>query len=149
MTVLAFDPLLSADDIRARGAEPASFEELIAHADIITIHTPLTGTTRNLIDSNALAKSKPGLRIVCAARGGVIDEAALLDALNSGQVASAALDVFVTEPPGLTPLVCHPHVIAIPHIGAQTVEAQARAAADIATEVLAALSGKPLRWRVA
>ena len=149
MIVIAYDPNLPDDDIRARGAEPTSFEELLVRADIITIHTPLTSTTRNLIDSSALAKGKPGMRIVCAARGGVIDESALLDALNSGQVASVALDVFTAEPPGLTSLVSHPHVIAIPHIGAQTVEAQARAAADIATEVLAALDGKSLRWRVA
>ena len=113
MTVIAFDPLLSDDDIRARGAEPASFEVLMSQADIITIHTPLTSATRNLIDSNALAKAKPGLRIVCAARGGVIDEAALLDALNSGQVASAALDVFAdrTARPDSPrqPPACHRH----------------------------------------
>jgi D-3-phosphoglycerate dehydrogenase len=79
----------------------------------------------------------------------VIDEDALLDALNNGMVAGAALDVFAQEPPGLTALVAHPNVIATPHIAAQTVEAQERAAQDIATEVVAALRGDPLRWRVA
>jgi D-3-phosphoglycerate dehydrogenase len=88
------------------------------------------------------------VRIVCAARGGIIDEAALLAALNSGKVAGAGLDVFATEPPGATDLIKHPHVIVTPHIGAQTVEAQARAAEDIANEVLAALRGEPLRWKV-
>ena len=91
---------------------------------------------------------KRGVRLICTARGGLIDETALLGALESGQVAGAALDVFTHEPPGLTALVSHQNVIATPHIGAQTVEAQQRAAVDIAVEVLAALNGKPLRWRV-
>jgi D-3-phosphoglycerate dehydrogenase len=88
------------------------------------------------------------MRLICAARGGVIDEEALLEALNSGQVAGAALDVFFKEPPGATTLISHPNVIATPHIGAQTEEAQARASADIASEVLAALRGEVLRWRI-
>jgi D-3-phosphoglycerate dehydrogenase len=92
---------------------------------------------------------RDGVRIVSTARGGIIDEPALLEALNNGKVAGAALDVFAKEPPGLTDLVAHPRVIASPHIGAQTTEAQSRAAEDIAEEVLAALRGKPLRWRVA
>ena len=97
----------------------------------------------------SFAKMKDGVRLVCAARGGVIDETALLDALNSGKVAGAGLDVFATEPPGESALASHPRVVATPHVGAQTVEAQARAAADIANEVLAALKGEELRWRVA
>jgi D-3-phosphoglycerate dehydrogenase len=92
---------------------------------------------------------KDGVRIVCAARGGIIDESALLNALNSGKVAGAALDVFEKEPPGLTELVSHPRVIATPHIGAQTVEAQSRASEDVANEVLSALRGESLRWKVA
>jgi D-3-phosphoglycerate dehydrogenase / 2-oxoglutarate reductase len=92
---------------------------------------------------------KNGVRMVCAARGGVIEEAALLEGLNSGKVAAAGLDVFAAEPPGLTDLVAHPRVVCTPHIGAQTVEAQVRAAEDIASEIVAALQGKPLRWRVA
>jgi D-3-phosphoglycerate dehydrogenase len=91
---------------------------------------------------------KDGVRIVSAARGGIIDEAALLNALNSGKVTGAALDVFENEPPGLTETVSHPRVIATPHIGAQTAEAQSRASEDIANEVLAALQDKPLRWKV-
>jgi D-3-phosphoglycerate dehydrogenase len=97
----------------------------------------------------AFSQMKDGVRIVSTARGGIIDEAALLEALNSGKVARAALDVFEKEPPGLTDLIAHPRLIASPHIGAQTVEAQSRAAEDIASEVLAALRGESLRWKVA
>jgi D-3-phosphoglycerate dehydrogenase len=87
--------------------------------------------------------------IIDAARGGIVDEDALLVALDSGKVAGAALDVFTVEPPGLTALVSHPKVICTPHVGAQTVEAQARAGYDIATEIAAALKGEMLRWKVA
>ena len=91
---------------------------------------------------------KRGAFLICVARGGLIDETALLNALESGQIAGAALDVFATEPPGLTALVAHPNVVATPHVGAQTAEAQVRAAVDIAEEVLAALKGEPLRWKI-
>lgn len=149
MKIIAFDPQLSDDEIRARGGDPVSFDKLLASADFITIHTPLTNETRGIINAAAIARMKDGVRIICAARGGVVDEAALLEGLNSGKVAAAGLDVFATEPPGESALTSHPHVVATPHIGAQTVEAQARAAADIASEVLAALNGESLRWRVA
>ena len=92
---------------------------------------------------------KNGVRIIQVARGGVIDEAALLAALKSGKVAGAALDVYEREPPGDSPLVTHPKVVSTPHIAAQTFEAQRRAAKDIADEVLAALEDRPLRWQVA
>jgi len=149
MTILAYDPLLPADVIRQRGGEPVTLDDLLARSDIITLHLPLDESTRNLINAEAFAKMKDGVYLICAARGGIIDEAALLQALESGKVAGAGLDVFATEPPGATPLVTHPRVVCTPHIGAQTVEAQTRAAEDIANEVLAALQGKPLRWRVA
>jgi D-3-phosphoglycerate dehydrogenase / 2-oxoglutarate reductase len=149
MSVLGYDPLIAADEITRRGAEPVSLDTLYARADFITLHLPLTADTRNMINADAFAKMKNGVRIVCAARGGIIDEAALLDALNEGNVAGAALDVFATEPPSKTDLVSHSRMIATPHIGAQTVEAQVRAADDIAAEVLAALKGESLRWRVA
>jgi len=149
MEILAYDPLLPAEAIRLRGGEPVSLDELLRRADMITLHVPLDENTRNLLNAEAFAKMKDGVYIICAARGGVIDEDALLQALNSGKVAGAGLDVFATEPPGATALVTHPKVVCTPHIGAQTVEAQTRAAEDIATEVLAALEGKPLRWRVA
>lgn len=149
MSVIAYDPLLTPEAIRKRGAEPVSLDDLYGLSDFISLHIPLTDETRNLLSAPAFDQMKPGVRIVCAARGGVIDEPALLAALESGKVSSAALDVFTAEPPGLTPLVGHPHVIAVPHIGAQTVEAQGRAALDISTEVLSALQGQPLRWKVA
>ncbi len=149
MNVIGYDPYLPAEEIQKRGGTPATFDELLAKSDIITLHIPLTPDSRGLLNADAFAKMKDGVRIVCAARGGVIDEDALLKALESGKVAAAGLDVFVAEPPGLTALVSHPHVVCTPHVGAQTVEAQIRAANDIATEVLAGLKGEPLRWKVA
>ncbi len=149
MKVVAYDPCLSADQIKERGAEPVTLDELLSQSDVITLHVPLNDETRNMLNAEAFAKMKDGVRIVCAARGGVINEEALVAAIDSGKVAGAALDVFATEPPGSTPLVNNPKVICTPHIGAQTVEAQQRAAADISSEVLASLRGESLRWRVA
>ena len=148
MDVLGYDPLLSPEEIRGRVAEPVDRDELLARADFISLHLPLTPETRGLLDADQFARMKDGARIVCAARGGIIDEAALLAALESGKIAGAALDVFESEPPGGTDLVRHPKVIATPHVGAQTAEAQSRAAEDIAHEVLNALKGKKLRWKV-
>ncbi len=149
MHITGHDPYLSPEALQAKGAAPAaSLEDLYAQADYISYHVPLTPETRGSVGADAFARMKPGVRIICTARGGVINEQALLDALENGQVAGAALDVFNQEPPGLTPLVAHPRVLATPHIGAQTEEAQTRAAEDIATEILAALNGQPLRWRV-
>ena len=149
MNVIAYDPLISEDDIKQRGAEPVSIQDLFAWSDFISLHLPLDVQTRDFIGPLAFSQMKDGVRIVCAARGGIIDESALLDALNHGKVAGAALDVFGQEPPGLTETVSHPRVIATPHIGAQTAEAQSRAAEDIAHEVLSALRGESLRWKVA
>ncbi|RJP50165.1 MAG: hypothetical protein C4583_11075 [Anaerolineaceae bacterium] len=148
MGVLGYDPLLSPEEIRGRTAEPVDRDELLARSDFISLHLPLTSETRGLLDSDQFAKMKDGARIVCAARGGIIDEPSLLAALESGKIAGAALDVFESEPPGATELVKHPKVIATPHVGAQTAEAQSRAAEDIAHEVLNALRGKKLRWKV-
>jgi len=149
MQSMGYDPLLDDNEIARRGAQPVSLHELFECADFITLHVPLTEATRGLIDAASLACMKRGVYIVCTARGGIIDEAALLAALDAGHVAGTALDVFAQEPPGLTKLVEHERVIATPHIGAQTAEAQARAAVDIAHEVLRALRGEKLRWRVA
>ncbi len=150
MKIVGYDALDAARQAFAeKGFEVVdSLDELYPQVDYLTLHIPLTPQTRNLIDGQALGKMKPGVRLICAARGGVIDETALLGALESGHVAGAALDVFATEPPGLTALVAHPNVVCTPHIGAQTVEAQDRAAVDIATEVIAALKGETLRWKV-
>lgn len=148
MTVLGNDTLVSTDAILQRGAEPVIKNELFARCDFISLHVPLNSETRGMINGQTLGLMKRGVRLICTARGGVIDETALLGALESGKVAGAALDVFAKEPPGLTALVAHPNVIATPHISAQTAEAQARAAVDIATEVLAALRGETLRWQI-
>jgi len=148
MNLVAYDPFLDEAAIKGRGAEPVAIQDLFAWSDFISLHLPRNVQTRDMIGRQAISEMKAGVRIVCAARGGIIDEAALLEALNDGRVAGAALDVFATEPPGATELVRHPRVIATPHIGAQTREAQIRAAQDIAAEVLAALQGRALRWRV-
>jgi len=148
MRVLGHDPLLSEDELLRRGTEPISFDRLLRESDYICLHLPLTDETRGLIGRETLQRLKPGARLISAARGGIIDEAALLEALESGHLAGAALDVYAEEPPGELPLRRHPNVVLTPHIGAQTREAQSRAALDIAGEVLAALRGEPLRWRV-
>lgn len=148
MSVLGYDPLLPQEVIRQRGAEAVSLQELYARSDMISLHLPLTPEMRGMLSGQSFGQMKRGVRLVCTARGGIIDETALLGALESGQVAGAALDVFAKEPPGLTALVAHPNVIATPHISAQTVEAQVRAAEDIACEVLSALRGESLRWKV-
>ncbi len=149
MNVLGYDPLLTPDEIRGRVAEPVDRDELLARSDFVSLHLPLLPETRGMFNAEQFARMKDGARIVCAARGGIIDEAALLAAIEAGKIAGAALDVFASEPPGATDLVKHPRVIATPHVGAQTAEAQSRAAEDIAHEVLAALRGEKLRWKVA
>jgi D-3-phosphoglycerate dehydrogenase len=148
MKVVGYDTLVTPLEINKRGAESVGLPELYAKADFISFHLPLTPESKGMVNGQAFAQMKRGVRIVDAARGGIIDETALLAALESGQVAAAALDVFATEPPGLTALVAHPNVVATPHIGAQTEEAQDRAAEDIASEVLNSLRGDPLRWKI-
>jgi D-3-phosphoglycerate dehydrogenase len=148
MQVVGHDPLISKEEIQRRGAQPVNFQDLLAQSDFITIHVPLTSETRGLINGESFGTMKRGAHLICTARGGIVDETALLSALESGQVAAAALDVFAKEPPGMSALVSHPRVIATPHIGAQTTEAQARASVDIAEEVIAALKGEPLRWQI-
>jgi len=147
-TILGYDPFLDDAAIRQRGAQPVALNDLLAQSDLISLHIPLTPETRGMINGQTIGLMKRGASLICAARGGIVDETALLNALESGQIAGAALDVFSSEPPGLTALVSHPNVVATPHIGAQTAEAQDRAAVDISEEVLAALNGEPLRWKI-
>lgn len=148
MQVLGFDPFLDDSTIQSRGALAAKLDEIYSRSDVLTLHLPLLPETRGMLNEVTFEKMKRGVYIVCAARGGVIDEDALLNALTRGQVAGAALDVFATEPPGATDLVRHPRVIATPHMGAQTAEAQTRAALDVADEVANVLLGEPIRWQV-
>jgi D-3-phosphoglycerate dehydrogenase len=148
MIVLGHDPLIPGETIRGQGAEPVSLPDLLARSDFVSLHVPLIPETRELINGQTMGWMKRGAFLICAARGGLIDETALLGALEAGRLAGAALDVFAAEPPGLSALVSHSRVIATPHIAAQTDEAQARASLDVAAEVLAALRGEPLRWKV-
>jgi len=149
MQINAYDPYLTQQSTFVDGGDITPYEQVLKESDFITIHTPLNGGTKNLIDREAISMMKDGVRIVCAARGGIIDEEALLEGLNSGKIAGVALDVFETEPPVNSDLIKHPNLIATPHIGGQTADAQLQASQDIATEVLAALNGKELRWKVA
>jgi len=112
MAVIGYDPLLPREAIQQRGAEPVTLDELYARADFISLHLPLTAETRGMVGQQVLERVKPGVRLVCTARGGLIDEEALLGALDTGRVAGAALDVFAEEPPGATRLVRHPQIIA-------------------------------------
>ncbi len=148
MRVTANDPLISDETIREGGAEPLPFEALLGEADYLSLHVPLTDSTQGMIGREELRRMKRGARLINTARGGLIDEGALLEALEEGRLAGAGLDVFAEEPPGPRALVLHSEVIATPHIAAQTAEAQRRASNEIAGEVLAALRGEPLRWRV-
>jgi len=148
MHVIGYDPFISDAEIERRGAQSVVIQDLYTQSDFISIHVPLSTETRGMIDGGAFGSMKRGVRLICTARGGIVEETALLASLESGQVAGAALDVFAKEPPGMSALVSHPKVIATPHIGAQTAEAQARAAVDIASEVLAALDGETLRWKI-
>jgi D-3-phosphoglycerate dehydrogenase len=135
MKVVAFDPFLTPERAVEMGVEKVTLDELLARADFITLHTPLTESTRNILSRENLAKTKKGVRIINCARGGLIDEAALKDALDSGQVAGAALDVFVTEPAKESPLFGTPGFIATPHLGASTNEAQVNVAIQVAEQI--------------
>ncbi|CAL1410201.1 unnamed protein product [Linum trigynum] len=143
MHVIAHDPYAPADRARAIGVELVTFDEAIATADFISLHMPLTPTTSKMLNDETFGKMKKGVRIVNVARGGVIDEEALVRALDSGIVAQAALDVFTKEPPSPeSKLVQHENVIVTPHLGASTVEAQEGVAIEIAEAVVGALKGE-------
>ena len=135
MKVIAFDPFLSAERALELGVEKVDLDDLLPRADIITLHVPLTDKTRNVIDAEALKKTKTGVRLVNCARGGLVDEAALKDALDSGHVAGAALDVFIDEPAKENALFGAPNVICTPHLGASTTEAQENVALQVAEQM--------------
>ncbi|SIS63981.1 phosphoglycerate dehydrogenase [Phaeovulum vinaykumarii] len=135
MKVLAYDPFLSDERAQKMGVQKVELDELLTKADFITLHVPLTDKTRNILSREALAKTKKGVRIVNCARGGLIDEDALAEALQSGQVAGAALDVFATEPAKESPLFGLPNVVVTPHLGASTTEAQENVALQVAEQM--------------
>jgi D-3-phosphoglycerate dehydrogenase len=136
MKVVAYDPFLSKDVAARAGIELASLDEVFRRSDFVTVHTPLTDATRGIIGAEAFAKMRDGVRVINCARGGLIDEAALYDAIKAGKVAGAALDVFVEEPPPADhPLLTLDEVIVTPHLGASTTEAQDQVAVTIVEEV--------------
>ncbi len=135
MKVVAFDPFLTPERAVEMGVEKATLDELLAKADFITLHTPLTDSTRNILSAENIAKCKKGVRIINCARGGLVDEVALKAALDSGQVGGAALDVFVEEPAKESPLFGTPNFICTPHLGASTTEAQVNVAIQVAEQM--------------
>lgn len=135
MQVVVHDPAGSAADAAAEGVRLATLDEVCAAADYLSLHLPSSPATRHLIGADRLRRCKRGVRIVNTARGELVDEAALVEALTSGQVSGAALDVYAVEPPGTSALVSHPAVIAMPHVGASTPEAQDRVGVEIAETV--------------
>jgi D-3-phosphoglycerate dehydrogenase len=135
MKVIAFDPFLSPERARDIGVEKVELDDLLKRADFITLHTPLTDKTRNILDATAINKTKKGVRIINCARGGLVDEVALRAALDSGHVAGAAFDVFVEEPAKENVLFGHPNVICTPHLGASTTEAQENVALQVAEQM--------------
>lgn len=139
MKVIAFDPFLTPERAQTLGVEKVELDELLTRADFITLHTPLIDATRNILNAENLAKTKKGVRIINCARGGLIDEAALYEALKSGHVAGAALDVFLEEPAQNNPLFELPNVICTPHLGAATTEAQENVALQVAEQISAYL----------
>jgi D-3-phosphoglycerate dehydrogenase len=135
MKVIAYDPFLSPERALLLGVEKVDLAELLKRSDFITLHTPLTDKTKNIIDARALAATKHGVRIINCARGGLVDEAALRASLDSGHVAGAAFDVFIEEPATANPLFGHPNVVCTPHLGAATAEAQENVALQVAEQM--------------
>lgn len=148
MRVIAFDPVVAPERARGLQVELEDLDTLLTTADFITVHTPLTPDTENCIAAPQFQKMKPTARIINCARGGIVNEADLYDALKDGVIAGAAFDVFAQEPPGESPLLQLPNFVATPHIGAATVEAQGKVAADIATQMIEAVHGRPVATAV-
>ncbi len=148
MDVIATDPVVSTDRAAQIGVSLVTLDELLGRSDFLSIHVPLTDSNRHLINAARLAQMKPTAYLINAARGGLVDEAALADALERKRLAGAALDVFEQEPPTNNPLLGHPNVLTTPHLGASTLEAQALAGYDVAEGVLAALGGGTPRYAV-
>lgn len=135
MHVVAYDPFLSKERAEEMGVTKVELEELFARADFITLHVPMTDKTRGILNKEALAKTKPGVRIINCARGGLVDEAALAEAIKSGHIAGAAFDVFEVEPAKESPLFGLPNVVCTPHLGASTTEAQENVALQVAEQM--------------
>ncbi len=148
MNVLAYDPFVAEERARVLGVDLVQMDQLLADSDFITVHTTLSEGTKKLIGEQELQKMKPTARIINTARGGIIDEAALVKAIEENRIAGAAIDVFEEEPITEHPLFGLDRVVVTPHLGASTAEAQERVAIDVAEQVLAVLGGEPARWAV-
>jgi D-3-phosphoglycerate dehydrogenase len=148
MNLLGSDPLVSADAAATYGVRLVGVDELLAESDFVTLHVPLVAQTRGLLDAARLGRMKGGALLINVARGGVVDEAALADALVSGRIGGAAIDVFEREPLGDSPLLSAPNTVLTPHLGASTAEAQARTSIEVVQGVLDVLAGRPAAYQV-
>ena len=149
MRLLAYDPFVPVDRATALGVEVCDLDRIYSESDFITVHVPMTAANRGMIGATEIATMKPAVRLINVARGGIIDEQALADALASGRVAGAAIDVFTDEPPNAdNPLLKAPNIILTPHLGASTAEAQERAALDVADQIVDVLNGRLARYAV-
>lgn len=148
MHVLTYDPVVSFERAAQLGVDIVTLDELLARSDVVSLHIPLLDSTRNLLDATRIAQMKRGAYLINASRGGIVDEEALLAALNDGQLGGAAFDVYNAEPPTGSKLIGHPKIITTPHIGASTEEAQTLTGTDVAEGVLTALGGGTPRYAV-
>jgi D-3-phosphoglycerate dehydrogenase len=146
MEVLGHDPFVSAEVAANHGISLLPFDELLARSDVLTLHVPATRTTRGMIGTRQLETMRPGALLVNVSRGAIVDEQALADALRSGRLGGAGIDVFSAEPPHGSPLLDAPNTVLTPHLGASTAEAQVRVAVEVAEQVLEVLDGRPARY---
>ena len=148
MTVVGVDPFITAEQAALHGVELVELDALLDRADVVTVHVPMTRSTRGLIGRDALARMKPGALLLNVARGGVVDEQAVAEALREGRLAGAAFDVYEQEPPTGSPVLEAPNTLLTPHLGASTEEAQVLVAEEVADQILDVLAGRPARYAV-
>jgi len=148
MTVVGVDPYVTPEQAANHGVELVGFDAMLERADVVTVHVPLTRATRSLIGREAIARMKPGAIVLNVARGGILDEAAIADALRSGHLGGAGIDVFESEPPAGSPLLDAPNTLLTPHLGASTAEAQILVSEEVAAQVLDVLAGRSARYAV-
>jgi D-3-phosphoglycerate dehydrogenase len=148
MVVIGVDPYVTAEQAANHGVELVDLDTLLGRADVVTVHVPLTRATRGLIDRAAIARMRPGSIVLNVARGGIVDEGAVAEALESGHLAGAGIDVFDAEPPAGSPLLRAPNTLLTPHLGASTAEAQVLVAEEVAAQVLDVLAGRSARYAV-
>jgi len=148
MSVIGSDPFVTAEQAARHGIELVPFEQLLERSDVVTLHVPVTKATKGMIGAAELARMKPSAFLLNVARGAVVDEAALAEALRAGTIAGAGIDVYATEPPTGSPLLEAPNTVLTPHLGASTAEAQVLVAEEAAEQVLAVLGGRPARYAV-